>query len=186
MKFKLIQVAVVCLMLSICNLAKATIIWDWELTNNTQLVGSTENVVLNGRLYNNTTDGEVFGKLDSGADWIFTGSSHQLIPGYDIVQHTNLTSVLNFNLAAGDSVDFIAAEYDPEGALPFGYYSGSISLSFAKEGFIDLGPIQRCFEWNVDRVSDDSCASHAVPEPSTIFLFGAGLIGALLRRKLGA
>ena len=181
MKIGLIGAAMLAVLLSGARQAEAVILWDFELLNPVQNVGPTQTVLLDARLTNLSTSTEPITK-DNIASQLF--SAVPTIPPFSFVYEIRFSppgesSTAKFDgldLDPGEHFDFVFAFITPNsGPAPVGFTAtGGATLSLIPKESVDPSFILRPYSLIV---VDQPASEPVVPEPSSFFFLGSGLLG---------
>lgn len=164
-----------CLVLAFQSAASASVIWNFSFSGTLNVpynpfYASNPNGPLNGSGQLITTD--LGGNVYSVTDIIgtYNGMTMSLIPAGGYAGNDNLLFAAGPFYLDGSGLSFMA------GGDSINWYRG-VQSSY-NEAFDDAQ-----YEISTNGIFTISPAQVAVPEPSSIFLFGAGLLGLFGRRK---
>lgn len=177
----LIAMAVVCLTL-MARGANASLLWGWEILNSNAVIGPNDSLQIIARLVNLPGSDRHFTKDDLGGFGIFDS---ELRPYYQVLDSLpgEPYQFDDFDLAPGQTFYFRHFILVPRADNPITEertfsFDTSFVINQAKMDIVPTGFIINQYTFTVE------VPGSGIPEPTSIFLMGIGLVGLLRRANV--
>lgn len=160
--------------------ANANLLWGWSLDANTYYAFPGDTVFFNGVIYNDVTSDRILdGRGIFGVGITITPLTYNFKFGDGIIDPNNDSEFFmqfkDMRLSPGEEMDFVFGRFLPfDDVMPTegDIIAGIAHISVGEQSLSN--PYALIFQ-------EDS--ANVVPEPSTLFLLGSGILGLVIRKK---